>query len=227
VRSGDHLALGVDGWKKGWVGVWLDKQGFVAARTAAKITRLIEAGPDARAIGVDIPIGWPATGNRACDDAARKAVGQRWPSVFMTPPRKALEASSFTAAVAVCNRLNVQVLSLQAYSLAAKIFEVEAVARVDRRVVEVHPEVSFAAMMGEPLQYPKKSWAGMRQRLNLLAAAGIELPNDLPDAGEVPPVDVIDAAAAAWSARRYLGSEANALGSPQFDSTGRRVTIWF
>lgn len=227
MRSGVDLALGVDGWKKGWVGVWLDKQGFVAARTAAKITRLIEAGPDARVIGVDIPIGWPATGNRACDDAARKAVGQRWPSVFMTPPRQALEARSFAAAVAVCRRLKVQVLSLQAYSLAAKIFEVETVARIDPRVVEVHPEVSFAAMRGQPLQHPKKSWAGMRQRLKLLAAAGIDLPNDLPDAGEVPPFDVIDAAAAAWSARRYLGSEAEPIGPLQSDRAGRAVTIWF
>ena len=71
---------------------------------------------------------------------------------------------------------------------------------------EVHPEVSFALLAGGPLAFAKRTWNGQRERLRLLAVAGIELPDRL-DVGLVRADDVLDAAVAAWSAIRIARGE--------------------
>jgi hypothetical protein len=74
---------------------------------------------------------------------------------------------------------------------------VDEIASRDGRVVEIHPEVSYRAMAGQPLEYSKKSWNGTSLRRLLLAQHGIVLPEDLGKAGLAPLDDVLDAAAAA------------------------------
>ncbi len=120
-------------------------------------------------------------------------------------------------------------ISRQAYGLGKKILEVDAWVRtVDRAVIEVHPEVCFATLAGHPLAHPKWSWAGAEERRRLLALAGIQVPAELGVAGELAGVDdVLDAAAAFWTARRY--AEGNATCHPetpeQFDD-GPAAAIW-
>jgi Protein of unknown function (DUF429) len=46
-------------------------------------------------------------------------------------------------------------------------------------VIEVHPEVSFAALAGRPLRNSKRSWNDQMEQRRLLASAGIELPDEL------------------------------------------------
>ena len=58
-------------------------------------------------------------------------------------------------------------------------------------------------------------------RLALLEEAGIELPDELP--ASVPAIDLVDAAAAAWSADRYARGRAVPL--PEA-ATHRLGTIW-
>ena len=70
----------------------------------------------------------------------------------------------------------------------------------NHRVIEVHPEVCFRAMKGEPLDYSKHSWNGQAERRRLIAGAGIDLPDHILDAGKVPSDDLLDAAVAAWTA---------------------------
>jgi predicted RNase H-like nuclease len=220
--------VGVDVWKKGWVGVSLVNGRFNEARTAPKIADLLFAFPDAVVVAVDIPIGLPINAPRACDAAAAAFVGPRRSSVFPTPPRAALEATTFQEALVACRRVLGIGLSQQAYALGPKILEVALIAVVGDRIVEVHPEVCFRAMAGSPLAFPKSSWAGMQDRLKLLAEAEIELPADLGLANEVGSADVIDAAAAAWSARRYLRGEADSvIKVPEVFADGRQVTIWY
>jgi predicted RNase H-like nuclease len=220
--------IGIDAWKKGWVGVALVKGEFSAARSAPKISNLLLAFPDAAVAGVDIAIGLPTNGPRACDAAAAAFVGPRRNSVFTTPPRVALEATTFAEALIACRRELGTGLSQQAYALAPKILEVASIAVVGDKLIEVHPEVCFRAMAGHALAFPKSSWAGMNLRLDLLAQAGIQLPADLGLANEVGPADVIDAAAAAWSARRYLQGEARSvIEVPEILAEGRQVTIWY
>lgn len=220
--------IGIDAWKKGWVAVSLINGRFNEARTAPKIAELLLAFPDAAVAAVDIPIGLPINAPRACDAAAAAFIGPRRNSVFPTPPRAALEATSFHEALIACRRVLGIGLSQQAYALGPKILEVAQLAVAGDRIVEVHPEVCFKAMARSHLAFPKSTWAGMQQRLNLLARAGIELPPDLGIANEVAPPDVIDAAAAAWSAQRYLRGEANSVISvPEVFADGRQVTIWY
>jgi predicted RNase H-like nuclease len=208
------LAVGVDGYRKGWVAVVLRDGRYESAAVFDRIRGVIDAHGAAAAIGVDIPIGVPDAGTRACDRAARVFVGGRRASVFMTPTRSVL-MQPFTAGLGV---------TAQAYALRDRILEVDAVARTVRRLVEVHPEVSFAAMGGAPLADHKKSWNGMWHRLALLERAGIELPPDPGPGGRAGPDDFIDAAAVAWTAARYARGEAQRL--PQ-GSEGDAPAIWY
>ncbi len=110
-----------------------------------------------------------------------------------------------------------------------KILEVDAWVRtVDRTVIEVHPEVCFATMAGRPLANPKSTWAGVEERRRILADVGIEIPAELTQAGAVAAVDdVLDAAAASWTASRFVVGRAVCYPAvpEQFDD-GPAAAIW-
>jgi len=206
---------GVDGCPKGWIAIVLEDGRFARAEFSPTFAELLIHLPDARVIAVDIPIGLPdGSEPRAADIEARKLLGPRGSSVFTTPPRAVLEAPTYRGA----NRLSKQRfgrgISAQSYALRKKIFEVDACTGDDDLVYEVHPEVCFTAMNGEPLAYSKKSWHGQRARLRLLANAGITIPDDLGDEGKIPPDDIIDSAAAAWSAHRIAAGTGEKVGKP-------------
>jgi predicted RNase H-like nuclease len=112
--------------------------------------------------------------------------------------------------------------------LRPKLLEVDQwVRRASPPVVEIHPEVSFAELAGTPLTASKKAWVGMVRRLELLAAAGIVIPDDLGAAGVAGVDDVIDAAAAGWTARRIALGEAQSLPDPpEVFSDGISAAIW-
>lgn len=111
-------------------------------------------------IAIDIPIGLPDTGRRRADLLVRKDVGPRWASVFMTPVRPALEACNYESANAFSLRLAGEGISRQAFALQPKILQVDRWVRQTRhRVVEVHPEASFAQLAGAPLEARKSTWA--------------------------------------------------------------------
>ena len=208
------VAVGVDGYRKGWVAVVLRDGRYHSAGVFEHIRGVLEAYGDAAAIGVDIPIGLPQSGQRACDLAARLFVGGRRSSVFMTPTRSIL-MQPFSSGLGV---------TAQAYALRDRILEVDEVAGSARRLFEVHPEVSFAAMGAVSLRDYKKSWNGMWHRLALLESEGIELPRDAGQAGAAGPDDLIDAAAAAWTAARCARGEAMRL--PE-GSAGAEPAIWY
>jgi predicted RNase H-like nuclease len=206
--------LGVDRYRRGWVGVALGAGVRVLADPdlAALFARVPEAG----VIGVDMPIGL-TDGVRECDRLAREFVGPRWASVFLAPPRAALTAATYAEANAALPPG--RRISQQAWALRRGIAEVARVA--DERVIEVHPEASFTALNGGHVPYAKTTWNGQMLRRRLLAGAGIALPDDLGAEGAVPPDDVLDAAAVAWTARRHAAGEACAL------PPGAREIIWY
>jgi predicted RNase H-like nuclease len=194
------LTLGVDAARGGWIAVALEDGSFVDAVLERRFPALLERFPEAGAVGVDVPIGLPAAGERRrADIEARRVVGPRRASVFFTPPRAALDAPTYGQA-----RVLVPGVSAQGWALRTAILDVDRVR--DPRVHEVHPEVSFAVLAGEPLAFAKRTWNGQRERVRLLASAGIELPDRL-DAGLVAADDVLDAAVAAWSAARIARGE--------------------
>ena len=214
--------VGVDGWSGGWVTVTLEgDRASVGDHPTFADVLVAAAGADV--IGVDIPIGLPSTPGRPADQAARSALSPFASRVFPTFPLEVIGAPTYAEAVARCG--DGPKISRQSYGLRAKILEVDA-HRTDRRIVEVHPELSFAAMAGAPL-VSKKTWNGAMRRRALLAAQGIELPDDLATAGRVPVDDVLDAAAAAWTAGRLATGIALFLPPDPPMQDGRTVAIWF
>jgi predicted RNase H-like nuclease len=223
--------LGVDACKAGWVGVALAGAGSTV-RAAASIGELVAAadadGP-VEVVAIDIPIGLPDAGRRQADLMARARIGRLWPSVFLTPVRAALLAADHPTAVAVSRDRTGAGVSVQAYGLRAKVLQVDRWVRgTNRRVVEVHPEVSFAVLAGAPLTERKHTWAGAVRRRRLLTQAGIALADDIGPAGHAAGVDdVLDAAVAAWTARRVARGDARpAPDPPETFSDGLQAAIW-
>ena len=92
---------------------------------------------------------------------------------------------------------------------------------------EVHPEVSFRAMNGSrPLNYRKRLAAGALKRADLLRKEGIDLAESA-DTASAPLDDVLDAAAAAWSADRIFRGIAASLPATPEQLDGYPVAIWY
>lgn len=221
----DVVSFGVDWHKRGWVGVVLRSPSPPVVLAHPALDALIARVPDASCIGVDMPIGLPAV-EREADVLARKYVGRRRSSVFMTPPREMLEAPTYAAANAIAPEITGgKKISQQAWALRDNLALVERLAAEDPRVIEVHPEVSFRAMAGHELEYAKGTWNGQGLRLSCLASEGIVLPDHLDEGGDVPVADVLDAAAAAWSARRYTRHDACSF--PAGARRRQHEVIWY
>ncbi len=203
--------------------VSLRSGGFESATVRKTFEHLLDLYP-AGTVGVDIPIGLPDVPRRPADAAARAVLGGLRSSVFDTFPREILAATSYEAARARCVEHNWPKPSLFSFGMAKRIFEVEeAIGRhPDRAIIEVHPEVSFRHINGAPLDYSKGSLAGWLHRWNLLKSKGIHLSQDR---GDLPLIDTLDAAAAAWSADRY-GNDPSSCARHPGSSTSRDHTIW-
>ncbi|WP_435198487.1 DUF429 domain-containing protein [Janibacter sp. GS2] len=220
--------VGIDACKKGWIGVTSDLRGYFGTNIIEVIAVILDEG-DLDVVAIDIPIGLPVTGSRQADTRARKLVGGRASSVFSTPVRAALGASSHAEATAISVQSTGKGISQQAYALRKKIMEVDSWARTaSQHVIEVHPEVCFAVMNGEVLRHPKSSWAGSEQRRRILAKSGFCIPSHLGAAGELAaPDDVLDAAAAAWTAARFAqGIAVSHPATPESFGDGHKAAIW-
>jgi predicted RNase H-like nuclease len=205
---------GVDGMKGGWVAIVLEDGRFTADYLLPSVDASFEELADAEIVAVDIPIGF---GPRQADVAARRFLTGAASAVFPTPSREVLEAP-FGPGLGV---------SAQAHALGRRILHVTRLAGTDPRFHEVHPEVSFRAMNGaEPLRHRKKSAGGALERLALLGRHGIDLTRLGPSA-LAPVDDVLDAAAAAWSAKRIAVNAARTLPDPPENLDGRAVAIWY
>ncbi len=188
-------------------------------------------------VGVDIPIGLVGVGRRLADCEAKKRLGrQRKKSVFHAPAHCTLEARDDKEAYDG-NRRSGHKLSPLALRLLPKIREVRNASRADEyladaqtRLAEVHPEVSFSELAGEPMTFGKKTPAGEAERLAALEAVfsnvrdAVEAPMQGPPRPSLD--DLLDAAAAAWTARRIVSGEAICLGEGEVDETGYPMHIW-
>jgi len=212
--------IGVDACVLGWVAIELRGGEFAAAHVADRLTRLLSVVDDVQnvhAVGIDMPLGLVETGWREADLAAQSFVGARRRSVFRVPPRAIWKQDvwhkdSWEQANQRCRQITGQGLSRQAWGLRDKLGEANQCMTIGQYPLhEVHPEVSFAAMNGRPLEHRKISWTGQMVRRALLARHGIQIPDQLGAAGNAGPDDVLDAAAAAWSAHRIATGHASRL----------------
>ncbi|MBD3926548.1 DUF429 domain-containing protein [Nocardioides cavernae] len=225
--------LGVDACPAGWVGVVIDPERRASVFVAPDITGLVDLvreRHDVPVVAVDIPIGLPDGGGRQADAEARRVLVGKASSVFSTPVRAAVEAATYEEAraanlAATGGRTSV---SAQAYALREKVLQVDAWVRgrPGARVIEVHPEVSFARMTGAPLLARKKDADGVRARREALAAHGIVAPAWFRGAG-FGEDDLLDACAVAWTAVRHaLGASESYPEVPEVFSDGIPAAIW-
>jgi len=94
---------------------------------------------------------------------------------------------------------------------------------------EVHPEVCFWALAGgPPMAHRKKIEAGVEKRLGLLRSVFPDIDRHLQNRPSgVAKDDLLDAAAAAWTAIRISGGEAQQVCKPECDSKGLMAGIWY
>jgi predicted RNase H-like nuclease len=227
------VIVGVDGCPGGWVAVRVDPTlGRWEATVHGRFEELLAAEAGAPAIGVDIPIGLPWEGPRACDREARRRLGPRRASVFPAPSRRFLALVAATATHREANATAWRDLGhgvgAQLFNIVAKIREVDAAMSpwLQSRVREVHPELCFATMLGRPCASAKKTAAGAAERLAALRAGWPWLA-DAPRAPRgAAPDDLLDALAAAWTAERIARGAAEALpADPEIDRRGLRMEI--
>jgi predicted RNase H-like nuclease len=204
----------VDGTKNGWVAVVLEDGRFVGDLLITPIESSFDELHDAEVVAIDVPVG---VGPRAADVEARIFLRGAASTVFAIPTREVLEVP-YGPALGI---------SAQAHALGPRILHVTKLAETDGRIREVHPEVSFRAMNDfRPLSYRKKSAGGAFERIALLRRHGIEM-DELREAAIAPLDDVLDAAAAAWSAHRIGRGLAETLPRPPELEAGRSVCIWY
>jgi predicted RNase H-like nuclease len=96
-------------------------------------------------------------------------------------------------------------------------------------VREVHPEVSFAELVGKPMIHRKSSMAGREERRTALTRVFPNL-RMVEDAGReqgLPIEDILDATVACWSACRLAAGRGRGLPETvTVDSTGLPMVIW-
>jgi predicted RNase H-like nuclease len=239
--SDERLAAGADGCKAGWIVVVVDVSGCAVRRcfVAPTFSELLLQTTECTAVAIDIPIGLPrrlAAAGRPVDLEARALLSpNRRNSVFSAPPRGVLQARSYEEANELHreNSDGGQGMSRQAFGLLQKIADVDDLMtpRLQKRVVETHPELSFMELNdGSPLSFPKLSAPGMLARVRLLTRVGC-LTGLEEEAGQVAagakPDDVLDAAAAAWTGARFVRGEAIRIpDDPGVDQRGLRMEMW-
>ncbi len=235
--SDTPLVAGVDAAKGGWVmattattpGAPVEfslRQSFADVWAEARSQGLL-------AVGVDMPIGLPGQDLRRSDIEARELLGPRRSSLFWTPPLGALNAADHAEANRLSREGTSRGLSIQAFHLLPKVREVRAVLTPEDltphakpQAAEVHPETSFAVLAGQPMSVSKRQAAGQAERMAALAPEFGNLGPALPSLPGATSDDLLDAAAAAWTARRMAASTAMVLGRGELDATGYPMAIW-
>lgn len=210
--------VGLEWASRGWFGVILDDEDGWETELFPSIWSCWKYHSDADHVLVDVPIGLPSDGRRACDVEARAKLGRRGRRVFYAPIREAVYRATLPEAKAVNEAEAGFSVQNGAWSMVPRIREVDEFLDMypsaRDRLAETRPELCFYALNGRtPVSAPRTTTAGREQRTALLAdehpaAARIleeareryTTPRYAPAVGGV--ADVVDALAAAVTARR-------------------------
>lgn len=226
------FVAGVDGCRAGWVAFKVELPSLATSVDLVDLPKLLSSrADDLLCLAIDIPIGL-LNSSRACDKAARKLLGQpRGTSVFAAPCRAALSAITHAAASQINREKTGRGLSQQAFGIIPKIKRVDDAIRPEyqRWVLEVHPEVCFWALnQRRAMAHNKKTKEGTAERITLLRHPFAQIERDLANRpSRVGADDLLDAAAAAWTALRWYRKEAECVCLPENDEKGLEVTIYY
>lgn len=206
------MLAGVDGTKSGWIAAILREDGNTEVRIFPNFLSL-KGDITLATIVIDIPIGLPDFGARACDQEARMRLGHpRGSSVFPAPIRSMLPARDWEDACRIRWEREGKKCSKQVAAFLHKIREVDGMmtAELQMRIREGHPEVSFFMMNREkPVNSKKKTRVGRLERLTLLVPSFPDIETNLEGRPKAVWVDILDAYACLWTAKRIANNESN------------------
>ncbi|MFN2432563.1 MAG: DUF429 domain-containing protein [Gemmatimonadota bacterium] len=219
---------GVDRFRDHWLVATDLGPGRTRLHRAASFAAIL-AMPDVSHVIVDVPVGL-AIGGRRCDVEARRLLGERRSSVFPAPIRAMFEARDYADACARRAAIEGKKCSKQSFAIMPIVREVDAsmTPELQSRVREGHPEVSFAALNGgTPVRHSKRDEAGKQDRLRLLCEHFDDLDERISAyAHRRAVVDILDAYAMLWTARRLREGTAGVLpAEPQYDEKGLRAEM--
>jgi predicted RNase H-like nuclease len=228
----EGMICGVDGCHDGWVAATQDlATGHISVTVFATLAELIQQVSPA-IVAIDIPIGLPEIGSRR-DLEARQRLGRRGVVVFPALLRPLLAVRSHAEASELRRRLEGPGVSIQAWSIAPKIREVDDLLKSNPdlrgNLREVHPEVCFYFMANrQAMAHPKKTASGRAERLKLLTE---HFGSVVSSSFEQKPHgcgqdDLMDAFAALWTAQRIASGAAVSLPEdPDVDRLGLPMEI--
>lgn len=215
--------IGLDGFRWGWVAVWIDDEGYDGFEYAPELDRLLSV-PHKRAM-IDIPIGLPNVGRRVCDVEAQRLLGS---SVFVGARRNLLSFDTQASANDHYWRHEGKGtgVSCQLWGIRCKIKQVDdfITPKLQEMLLETHPELIFSKLIGREKLESKKSDVGRGQRIKVLINSGfcrIEQWLSWRQNTGVGRDDLIDACACAIAAR----DATSFLGSDERDARGLRMQI--
>ena len=223
----ERATAGIDRWRDGWV-VAEQRSAHVSIWHTAAIAEAIERLQDHAAIAIDMPIALAASGRRSAEAELRAVLGSSARSVFTSPTRRAVSATTQDEATRWNRETGGPGISAQAFGLFASIRELRAalVAPSCSHWWETHPETAFAVMNGGQPLATKKSGLGVAQRLDVLRCHFPTLDADLLETpAKIPVDDVLDAIAALWSAQRIAAGIAVLFGPAERDDEGFALGI--
>ncbi len=223
------IAIGLDGFRKGWVAVTIDGDRRSIA-FPSDISWLATQRFDRAAI--DIPIGMPDDGDRLCDRLARARLKPHGSRVFSGARRWLWEEYRDPASAneEALRREQTRV-SLQLWHIGAKIMEVDAFARMHRHLElrEAHPELVFLRLNADKPLPSKHTEEGLALRCDLLRANGFADLDEWLTSGRhrtgAKRDDVLDACAVALAASSPAGCLPD--GDAPRDACGLSMQIWF
>jgi predicted RNase H-like nuclease len=221
--------VGLDGYRAGWVAVWIDgdASGIEFLHDVSELLTF-----SFHLAMIDIPIGLPEIGDRRCDIQARSILGESWPRVFTGARRGLLrfDSTQYDAA----NRWGKSIgagVSRQLFCLLPKISEVDTIInkRKQSNIRETHPELVFLRLNSGQRLPGKKTKEGKNIRCDLIKKAGFLDIQDWIDRRRMgtgaKPDDILDACACAIAARDAKHRIPDT--KPQIDSRGLRMEIWY
>jgi predicted RNase H-like nuclease len=227
---------GLDGCAAGWVLVTAPTEGGGPVAGALAVTVIADLDPLLAALesgriaaaAIDIPIGLPPRGPRACDTEARRLLGPRRSSVFPAPARRVLGAPTYGDACDLSRRACGRAVSKQLFNILPKVREIDRLQSpwLQARLFEMHPELSFTVLAGAPMRANKRTAEGRAERVAALRSAFDDVDRLVlapPPAGAKRD-DVLDAMVGAWTARRYVAGAHLSLGG-ELDERDLRMEI--
>ena len=224
------IAVGLDGYRQGWVAVRIDGAAceLLFLKSASELLTMTF---DRAAI--DMPIGLPERGLRACDLAARAKLRPHASRVFTGIQRDLWNYPTHADAVRALKQRDEAGISIQLWNLLPKIHEVDAIMTPRRQasIREAHPELVFARLNGgEPLP-SKKTEEGVAQRCTLLRREGFDAIGTWIDVARIGKGaradDVLDACAVAIAARDFDQGFCLPEGEALTDAKGLTMQIWY